>query len=1371
MKNLLILWVLMMLEVPVFGQAFTSQDRRKSPGELQQLSGRYAVEYQNKKAEAEQAAIQKGWIIREEFPDGRVIGLVELGPNGMPEYNTTFNLNAAKTTGTNELWSGGSTGLNLTGSGFTIAEWDAGAVLTSHQEFKVGTGPSRVIQKDGSTDLHYHTTHVAGTLVAEGEVANAHGMAPSANLHAYDWDNDYSEMLNANAVDGIILSNHSYGRIRGWNPGYYGFYWHGDTTISRSEDYQFGFYGPVTKTVDSLAYVMQDFLFVRSAGNDRGETRSGWHYVWAESLDDWVYTNWPRDADGGSDGYDCIPNQACAKNILTVGAVEDIPGGYSVPGDVVMTPFSAWGPTDDGRIKPDIVANGMDLYSTDRDANNDYTILSGTSMSSPNVCGTLALLQDYHYDLMGTYMYADELKALVINTAFEAGPDPGPDYQFGWGLFNAVGAADLIALDDAEGHHINYYTLLYSSEVDEYIYFADGSDDINVTIVWIDPPHAALNPSLNPTTLHLVHDLDVRVIRLSDNTVYYPWKKNPSNPDGAAYTGDNSRDNVEKVTLLSPEAGQYKITVSLSGTLTEDQFYALVVSGMEYEGVPGRWTGLTSSSWNTSANWDDNVVPDQTLNVTIPSGCPHYPVLKGSLGVSYTTGTTYKCDNLYVNQGGQITIDSADLLCAGNIVLGGKIYDGDDLVLYSGAVLDISGSFYSGYSEGYHGILTVNSGATINQTGGNLYAEEINLPAGCQVNGTGGNFRLYKQGTANSTQNINLDDADSYFYNFYIEDGANARMYDCTYDLDAFQVRIDGSFNLNGFTVNADYADVSGTLTIPSGTLNVTVNGPYFQDGSMLTMSGGYLNGYESIRFLSGSTENVTGGTITLDKDFYNEFGVFTPTGGTFIFEGSISSDIIGPTTFYNLSVNKTYASFDALENGTGNGLGVDITVLGLLDIIDGSLELNSPCTLSVAGSLVIESGAGLNANDNPDVNIQVGSSWSNQNLSGGFDAGNYSEVEFNAPVTTSVQIVQDNNAFNNIMINSGAPYVRPGIATGYGLIHARNVDIVQGSLKVAGGKIIVDADLNIWGNLIENLATDSLIVDDIFWKPGSTDDITNGKILVSGLWTWENGTDASIGSGNLVTFTGSTTEFIDSYDPDAAFFNLDINKGTGTVNIYTLSTQPVHVLNNMNVMAGSLFHVQSGDLDVDGVLDVKNGATMRLNSGSSVDLSNDFTLNGYVNLNTGGDFYVHGAFQQSSSGNLNIQHGSFNADAPALAGRASVTLNGTLSMSGGTLEITYHSLQLSPTFIDNISGGTIRVGGSFIESAGVFQPSGGAVEFIGNGNVQITQLTGCYFHDLLACKNPGYSVSAATNLTVKGELKVKSSTFSDNNKTITIGE
>ena len=72
----------------------------------------------------------------------------------------------------------------------------------------------------------------------------------------------------------------------------------------------------------------------------------------------WVSSTAYREPDGGTDGYDCIGNRGVAKNILTVGAVKDIPAGYSTPADVIIEDYSGWGPTDDGRIKPDIVANG-----------------------------------------------------------------------------------------------------------------------------------------------------------------------------------------------------------------------------------------------------------------------------------------------------------------------------------------------------------------------------------------------------------------------------------------------------------------------------------------------------------------------------------------------------------------------------------------------------------------------------------------------------------------------------------------------------------------------------------------------------------------------------------------------------------------------------------------------------------------------------------------------------------------------------------------------------------------------------------------------------------------------------------------------------
>jgi subtilisin family serine protease len=109
-----------------------------------------------------------------------------------------------------------------------------------------------------------------------------------------------------------------------------------------------------------------------------------------------------------------------------------------------MTAFSSWGPTDDGRIKPDLVANGQAVFSSEEGFDSDYGVQSGTSMAAPNVTGTAALLLEHYRDL-----HDDEdptsatLKGVLIHTASDAG-NVGPDYRHGWGLVNAAEAAEFL---------------------------------------------------------------------------------------------------------------------------------------------------------------------------------------------------------------------------------------------------------------------------------------------------------------------------------------------------------------------------------------------------------------------------------------------------------------------------------------------------------------------------------------------------------------------------------------------------------------------------------------------------------------------------------------------------------------------------------------------------------------------------------------------------------------------------------------------------------------------------------------------------------------------------------------------------------------
>ncbi|SMO35949.1 S8 family serine peptidase [Solitalea koreensis] len=536
-------------------------------------------------------AKEKKWEVFKVNKDGSIMGLQGVDSKGYPIYLITNNLSSAATLQTDALWPGGSTGFNLKGSKSSlagkIAIWDGSQVLGTHQEFA-----GRIKNGDNTSSYESHTTHVAGTLIASGINPSAKGMAFAApDLYSYDFFNDDAEMAKAAADRGLLLSNHSYGNIAGWrfNSDRAGtnqdpqWEWWGQE--GQFEDYKFGSYTSFATNWDKIAFNAPYYLIVKSAGNNRNQTGPNIGQAYYQRNDQGTFKLVNQRVAGAisnNDSYDILSTTSNAKNILVVGAIQPLTNGkYNQPSDVILAPFSSWGPTDDGRIKPDVVSLGINVLSTSSAANDAYAIMDGTSMAAPAVTGTALLLQEHYSNLNNNnFMRSATLKGLIIHTADEAGNAPGPDYQNGWGLVNAKRAALLISNNNNQGSLIQERSL-NQGEKYQFQVIASGTEPLAATIAWTDPDATPTADGIvNSKDLKLINDLDIRIT--SANNTFAPWILDPANPANPATTGDNFRDNIEKIFIAASQPGEvYTITVSHKGTLKNGkQDYSIIVSGV-----------------------------------------------------------------------------------------------------------------------------------------------------------------------------------------------------------------------------------------------------------------------------------------------------------------------------------------------------------------------------------------------------------------------------------------------------------------------------------------------------------------------------------------------------------------------------------------------------------------------------------------------------------------------------------------------------------------------------------------------------------------------------------------------------------------------
>lgn len=457
---------------------------------------------------------------------------------------------------------------DLTGKGVSVSLFELAEGQADHPEF---VGRLTVNATGGTTSDKQHATHVTGTIGASGKEPQAKGMAPEATINQYKASGSASQWLKAKddllQPLGVVADNNSWGYVLGWDVD-------GSDHVWSDLAEFFGAYDLVyTAPIDQITRE-RGVLFVHSAGNeaDLPALNNLGQHRHVDNNGDTITDKWYCYSASGS-GTDCalpcsagreycetvrhmagapfdtIGLTASGKNSLAVGAIDSEKG---------IANFSGRGPAKDGRVKPDIVARGVNVLSTS--TNSNYVRKSGTSMSSPAVTGIAVLLtQQWRRTFNNASPTPEQLKALLIAGADDLG-NTGPDYTFGYGLANAKASVDLIRDDAAQGTRIKTSTLATGQRYETSINLAEAQK-LRVTLQWLDPEIAFLEDDDEVAAKALVNDLDLTVTGPAGNVVL-PWLLNPAAPTATASRGVNTRDNTEIVEIANAAPGIYRVAVA-----------------------------------------------------------------------------------------------------------------------------------------------------------------------------------------------------------------------------------------------------------------------------------------------------------------------------------------------------------------------------------------------------------------------------------------------------------------------------------------------------------------------------------------------------------------------------------------------------------------------------------------------------------------------------------------------------------------------------------------------------------------------------------------------------------------------------------------
>lgn len=528
-----------------------------------------------------------------------------------PEWVVPQNAEGAAMLEISPLFAGGAgEGLNFTGAGQSIASIEP-YIPESHTAF--GNRVTNFVPA-GQTDEH--ATGVIGSMIGNGagtpfiSAKAAKGAAPEATVQMYKSADPGVSYPTAAQEHGVSnTSNSSVGGHIGWvgtamsDTGGPWKIWHSRPNVSKLEPNYCGLYTDMSKLVDEAMAAHSEHLSVFAAGNEGDQTaptlQNGDSYYADDDngvsillpVIDGVVPGKPGANDNGFDSLP--PTFSTAKNPLIVGAINP---------DVSICAFSTRGPTDDGRIKPDVVAKGSNIVTTKGPQGITYT--EGTSFSAPMVAGGIAVMQQATQSFgVGPYRGATK-KALVIHEATDLGK-AGPDYTFGWGSPSFLNSVLLIKENsEKEGSPLIKETFVKpNAPVEMRVKVGidpppnpnpDGPQNmatfrrLKVTIAWTDPEGtvpANVRNTIDVRTPKLVNDLDLTVtpvVKEGDPQPppFLPWVLDVEKPADPATKGVNSKDNVEQV-IVDFAFGEYIIKVSPPASLHgNNQDVSIIITGI-----------------------------------------------------------------------------------------------------------------------------------------------------------------------------------------------------------------------------------------------------------------------------------------------------------------------------------------------------------------------------------------------------------------------------------------------------------------------------------------------------------------------------------------------------------------------------------------------------------------------------------------------------------------------------------------------------------------------------------------------------------------------------------------------------------------------